>query len=454
MIERQATPWTEPFLQDLASAVLQLSTADATEVVLHAHTTHLTRFANNQIHQNVSEQTLAVTVRVVFGSQMGQSTTNNLDAESLAATVRSAEALARFAPENAEFPGLAPPSDIRHADAVVARTLDFSPADRARVVDHVCRGALAHDLNASGEFTTGVRQIAIANTHGLWAYQAHTLADFQTVVRGTDSSGWAADTHIDAGHIDGEALAAEAIDKALRSKDPGDLDPGVYPVLLEAYAVNDMMQYLAGGFSGEDVRQGRSFMSGRQGEPLVHPGVTVWDDGRDLAGVPWPFDWEGVPKQKVTFLEGGRVGEPVYDMRTAGLEGRASTGHYQAGGAFWGPGIAAWNLFMAPGAHSQAEMLETMERGIYVTRFHYVNRLDAKRTTITGMTRDGTFWVENGRIVRPLRNMRFTQSITDALADIEMIGDTTQLEQTFHGGGVRCPALRVKNFRFSGKTTF
>jgi predicted Zn-dependent protease len=454
MIERQATPWTQDQLHALAEKVMRLSTAEAVEVVIHGFTNHLTRFANSQIHQNVSEQNLAVTVRVAFGQKVGQSTTNHIDDESLKATVQSAEALAHFQPDNPEFPGFAIRAAVPHLDAAVARTLGFTPADRARVVHHVCHDAIAEQLNAAGQFSTGLRQMAIANSNGLWAYHEHTLADFQTVVMSDDSSGWAAATHIDAGHIDGEALAEEAIDKALRSRNPQELEPGVYPVILEEYAVNDMIQYLAGGFSGEDVRQGRSFMSGRHGEQAAHKDIHVWDDGNDLTGVPWPFDWEGVPKQKVNFLEHGRIGDAVYDMRAARLEGRTSTGHYQAGGAFWGPGIAAWNLFMAPGVHTKDEMLESTERGILVTRFHYVNRLDAKRTTITGMTRDGTFWVENGKIVRPLKNMRFTQGIMDALDDVEMIGNTTKLEQTFHGGGVRCPALKIKNFRFSGKTTF
>lgn len=454
MIEHQTTPWTESYLHDLAERLLKASKADATEVVLNGHTTFLTRFANSQIHQNVAEQDLTVSVRVAFGQKLGTSSTNDLSPESLEAMLRNAEALAHFQPDNPEFPGFARPMAWAPLDSAIDRTLGFTPADRAKVVHHVCHDAINEGLNASGAFTTGLRQFAVANSNGVWAYHASTLADFQTVVLGDDSSGWAAATHIDAGRIDGEALAEEAIDKALRSRHPQALEPGTYTVILEEYAVNDMLAQLGSGFGGDEVREGRSFMAGRAGEKAAHKDIIVWDDGHDLSGIPCPFDYEGVPKQKVTFLDRGRIGSPVYDLRTARLEGTSSTGHYQAGGPFWGAGVAAWNLFMAPGVHTKEEMLETTERGIWVTRFHYVNTLDRRKTTITGMTRDGTFWIENGKIVRPLKNMRFTQGIMDALADVEMIGNQTKLETSWLGGGTRSPALKIKNFRFSGKTTF
>jgi predicted Zn-dependent protease len=454
MITPQLTPWTQEQLHELAFRIIKSSSADAVEVVFNGHTTYLTRFANSQIHQNVSEQDLAVTVRVAFGAKVGTSTTNNLDPESLLATVKSAEALAHFQAEDPDFPGFSLPHSYKSVDSAIARTLEFTPADRAGVVQHVCRDAIAEGLNASGAFSTSLKQVAVANSHGLWAYHAGTLADFQTVVMSDDSSGWAASTHIDAGHIDGEALAEEAIDKALRTRHPQELDPGHYTVILEEYAVNDMIQYLAGGFSAEEVRQGRSFLSGRQGEKVAHKDILLWDDAHDMSGVPMPFDDEGSPKRPVTFIDRGRLGEPVYDMRTARLEGTTSTGHYHAPGAYWGPGIAPANMFMAAGVHTKDEMLEATERGIWVTRFHYVNKLDARKTTITGMTRDGTFLIENGKLSRPLKNMRFTQGILDALGNVEMIGNTTKLETTYMGGGVRCPALKIKNFRFSGKTTF
>lgn len=454
MIEHRDTPYTETQLRDLADRVIKASTAESVEVVLLGTTSYLTRFANNQIHQNVSEQDLEVQVRVAFGSRVGHGATNDLSPEGLGRALADAETLAKLQPHNPEFPGFALPKAHAPLEATIEATLHTTPADRARVVAHVCKDAEKEGLTASGAFTTGLRQVGIANSHGLWAYHQHTLADFNTVVMGDDSSGWAQATSLDARHIDGEALAEEAVDKALRSRHPQEIEPGTYTVILEEYAVQDLLMYLGTGCGAEEVRENRSFMSGRHGEKLVHKDVSIYDDGHDMSGIPMPFDFEGTPKQRVELIDRGRVGDPVYDMRNAQIESKLSTGHAAGGAKFWSGGARPWNLFMAPGTHSKDEMLESTDRGIWVTRFHYVNRLDPRRTTITGMTRDGTFWIENGKIVRPLKNMRFTHPILEALADIEMIGDTTKLELNWFGGGNRAPALKIKNFRFSGKTNF
>jgi predicted Zn-dependent protease len=454
MIEKPATPWNEAEFRDIADRVLKASKAEGTEVVINGSTDHLTRFANSQIHQNVSEQNLEVSIRLAFGQKVGMATTNDLSPEGIERAVRNAEQLAKYQPANPEFPGFANPQHVERVNATSDRTLGFTPGDRAGVVQHVCRDALKENVAASGAFATGLKQVAVANSNGVWAYHQHSLADFNTVVMSDDSSGWAQATHLDAGRIDGEALAEEAIDKALRSRKPQSLEPGSYTVVLEPYAVLELLQYLGYGLGAEEVEEGRSFMTGHHGEKLVHKDISVWDDGLDPTGIPFPFDYEGTPKQKVMILDRGRVGGPVYDLRTALKEGRTSTGHCAGASKFWGAGAQASNLFMSPGVHRLDEMIESTERGVYVTRFHYVNRLDPKKTMVTGMTRDGTFWIENGKIVRPLQNMRFTHPILEALRDVEMIGMDSKLETNWWGGGNRAPALKIKNFRFSGKTNF
>ncbi|MEB3330536.1 MAG: TldD/PmbA family protein [Candidatus Sericytochromatia bacterium] len=445
----------EATLRALADHVLQASQAEATEVVLVGQTSHLTRFANNQVHQNVAETDLRVRIRVAFGQRVGEASTNDTAPEALVAALRDAEALARLQPDDPDFPGFTGPQAFTPIpEALDAGTLACEAADRASAVAHVCRLARAQDMVAAGAFQTGLRQRAIATSAGLWAHHAGSFAHLDTVVMSDDSSGWAADTHADARRIDGEALGAEAVEKAARSRRPQDLEPGEYPVLLEPYAVVELLSYMGRAFGAEDVREGRSFLAGHVGAQLVHPAVTVVDDPRDPAGLASPFDHEGVPATRRVLFERGVAGAPVYDRRAAAREGLCSTGHHFGGGAFWKAAPLAAHLAMGAGEASREALLGGMERGVYVTRFHYVNQLDARRTLLTGMTRDGTFWVENGRIVRPLRNMRFTHAWLDVLRDIEAIGADQKLNLNWYGGASRAPALRVGRLRFTGRTTF
>lgn len=442
-------------LRDLAQEVLSQVQADDAQLTLRGHNSFLTRFANNQIHQNVSENDLIVTLRVARGSRVGEASTNDVSAEGLRMLISQAARLADLQPPDPAFPGFARQHLIEPIPAALSdRTLGFEPIDRARVVSHVCRDAKIEGLNASGAFQTGVRHLAIATLGGAWAYHPGTWSHFNTVVMGEDSSGWSSDTHLDAGLIDGEALAEEAIDKALRGRHPRDLEPGEYPVLLEEYAVLELLSYLGRAFGAEDVAEGRSFLSGREGECLIHPAVSVVDDPRDVSGLPVPFDDEGTPCTRAVLFERGVAGHPVHDRRSAERASCLSTGHHAAGGAFWSAGPRASHLLMAPGRTSKDDLLQGMERGLLVTRFHYVNQLDARRTTLTGMTRDGTFWVENGRIVHPVRNLRFTYPWLDALRDVEAVGLRTKLGFNWAGGASRAPALRIGRFRFTGKTTF
>lgn len=446
---------TEAQLRAIADRVLAMVTGDAAQVTLHGHTTYLTRFANNQIHQNVGEQDLKVAVAVAFGRKVGRAATNDLSDAALAQAVADAEALAKLQPEDPAFVGFVGAQDLAPIPgAFVERTARFGPEARAKVVGPILARSHALGLTAAGSFQTSAKTVAIATSAGGWNHHVSTMATYNAVVMGTDASGWAADAAIDAGDIDGEALATIAIDKALRAAGPTAIEPGAYTVILEEEAVHEMLSQLARGFGAEEVHKGSSFLAGREGQQLLHPDVSIWDDPTSLAGAPRPFDDEGMPSRKVVLFDKGVAGGPVSDRRTAALLGTQSTGHHMDGGPFWSAGPAASHLFMAPGTSSKAEMLASTERGIWVTRFHYVNQLDPRRTTITGMTRDGTFWIEDGKIVKPLLNLRFTHEVLQALKDVVAIGRDTKLAPNWWGGANRVPALKIDGFRFTGKTTF
>jgi predicted Zn-dependent protease len=269
------------------------------------------------------------------------------------------------------------------------------------------------------------------------------------------SSGYADQTVLDVTELDPERIGRIALDKALQGQNPTGIEPGTYTVILEEDAVASMLFTLGYlGLGALSVQEGRSFMNGRFGQPVTGEQITIWDDGHDPRGIVQPFDYEGVPKQRVTLIGKGVAEAVVYDSFTAGREeGRASTGHSLPAPNTAGP--LPLNLYLGPGKASKEEMLASTDRGIWVTRFHYTNPVHPVKAVLTGMTRDGTFLIEHGEIVRPLRNLRFTQGILEAFAGAEMLGSTLKRVKAGWGGSATCvPALKVHEFRFTGTTEF
>lgn len=443
-------------LKAIADRVLALSGADQTEVLIFSGDQHLTRFAANTIHQNVSETNVTVRVRAVIGQKVGVASGNDLSDAALQKLVASAETVARFQQDNPDFHSLPTPQPVQETDAAfIATTAEYTPEQRAQGVAAICRLSHANGLQAAGAFTTAANELLVANSLGALAYHPSTTADIVTVIMGDDSSGYGSAAAMDVRALDPEAVGRAAVDKALQSRHPTPIEPGEYTVILEEEAVADMLSTLAFlGFGALAMQEKRSFMSGRLGEKITGDAITIWDDSRDPRGLLMPFDFEGVPKQKVVLIENGVAKAVVYDSFTAGREpGKASTGHSLPAPNTMGP--IPGNLFLAPGQATKAEMLASVERGIWVTRFHYTNPLHPIKTVLTGMTRDGTFLIENGRIARPLKNLRFTQSILEAFANAEMLGKDLKLIKAGWGNFSRCvPAAKIHGFRFTGATEF
>jgi len=360
--------------------------------------------------------------------------------------------IAKLQPDNPDFISLPSPAPIAEIEAFDEATAAFSPEARAKAVGVICRQAVDNGLIASGAFTTGAGELVVANSLGVFAYHATTSADISTVIMSDDSSGYAEVTAWKVGEINTEAIGSEAVEKALQSRHPRDLPPGRYPVILEEYAVADVMNTLAYlGFGALSVQEGRSFMLDNFGKKIMSDAISIWDDGFDPTGLPLPFDFEGVPRQRVDLLKEGVAEAVVYDSYTAGKEGKASTGHGLPAPNTFGP--IPGHIFMAPGEASKEEMLASMERGLWVTRFHYTRPVHPKLAIVTGMTRDGTFLVEKGEIAYPIKNLRFTQSYIEALANVEAVSRETRLQQNWFGG-TRTPALKLAEFEFTGATEF
>lgn len=440
-------------IKEITDAALAASAAEQTEVVLISREEELTRFANSTIHQNVAESDAELRVRVVQGRRIGVASSNDLTQGGIEKVVQTASSLARLQRENPDFRSLPVPQPTVQVEAFVEATAGYTPEDRARVAGTICREAVAHGAVASGTFSTARMEIAVANSLGVFAYHRATAANASTVIMADSGSGWASLASPDATEVDGEAMAREALDKALRSREPTLIEPGDYTVILEEYAVADLLRYLAlMGFGALAVQEQRSFMAGKFGQQIVGQNISIWDDGLDTSGFPMPFDFEGVPKQRVDLIERGVARGVVYDSYTAGREeGKASTGHALPAPNTSGP--LPLHLFMACGEATRGEMLASTERGLWITRFHYIRPVHPLQTIITGMTRDGTFLIEGGEIARPVRNLRFTQSILEALSNVEAIGPTTRLNRGFLGAA-RAPALKLRNFTFTGVTEF
>ncbi|MBI5293510.1 MAG: TldD/PmbA family protein [Chloroflexi bacterium] len=442
----------ETRVQQLLHTALALSTADETEVSLSAADESLTRFANNAIHQNVADSDAVVEVRAVFGKRAGAASTNDFSPGSLARVVHAACESARYQPDNPDFPGLPPPRPVPAVQSFDDSAASASPDLRARAVGHICRTAAHAGAVAAGAYSTAAVEAAVANSRGLWAYHPSTSVDLTLVIAHGDRTGYAHGTSWRLDRVDTASITDAALRRALQlaGRPARRLPPGDYPVILEPYAVADIIESLAAeGMGALAVQEGRSWMNHRIGKPALSPLISIWDDGLDPLGEPQPFDCEGVPKQRVDIVRRGVPTAPVYDTHTAAREpGRVSTGHAQPVDEDWDGPMPA-NLHMAPGQSTMEDLIGSTERGLYITRFWYVNVVAEHDCVLTGMTRDGTFLVERGEIVAPVQDLRFTQALIPALEQTAAVGREARPVGGFYGSH-RLPALKLDAFRFTG----
>jgi PmbA protein len=440
----------ETGIRTLLQKALGYSQAEQTEVLYLGTENSLTRFANNHIHQNVAESDGEVRVRAVINKKIGVASTNRLDDESLRRVTEQALEIARIQPENPEFHSLPEPQPIIPAPSYNERTAQFTPEERAHNVGIIVKLAKEHGLEAAGAFSTGTQYTAIANSLGIFAYEPRTECECHAVIMADErGSGYTQRMAADVTTLDFEAMAREAVEKAQRSRNPIDIEIGEYEVVLDSYAVADMLQNLAFmGLTATAVQEERSFMNGQFGKQLLDPRVTIYDDGHDAAGLPQSFDYEGFPKQRVVMIDHGIANAVVYDSFTAAREGKSNTGHALPAPNSYGP--LPSHTMLEAGDASVAEMIRSIDRGIYVTRFHYTNTVHPVKTLFTGMTRDGTFLIEHGELTRPVKNLRFTQSILDVLHDVKAIGrERIQCSEYIT---IVAPAVHAARFNFTGIT--
>jgi PmbA protein len=439
---------------DLFNQVLDAArTLGVTEIeaIISEETQSLTRFASNAIHQNVSERSTQLSVRPVIDGRTARATTNRLDRAGIRDVVTEAIAITRLNESDADLPALAGPAQIDDLQRHFESTAQATPEDRAQAVAEAIRAVSVEGQIAAGIYSTDATRFSIYNSRGVAASYLETMARFSITAMAGDSSGWAKASACDLRALDPVSLARSAARKAADSSDPRELPPGRYTVILEPAAVLDLAGQMFMDFSGTAIRDGRSFLNDRIGAKLFGDNITVCDDVRHPLQAGSGFDAEGVPRRRLTLVDSGVVREIPYCRQAAALAGAQPTGH-----GFPLPnetGEAPMNIVIAGGDTSVEEMLASTERGILITRLWYIREVDPYDKIFTGMTRDGTFLVEAGRVVAGVRNFRFNVGLMDMLSNVEALSPAVRAsgEETFD---MVVPAMKVRNFNFTEVTRF
>jgi predicted Zn-dependent protease len=442
---------TRPGLQ-VAERVLELvreRAADAeAEVTVRTGTSALTRFANSFIHQNVAEEISHVALRVANDGRVASTAFDGTpDDEALARLAQNALDAAGVRPPDPDWPGLAPRADTRDPGHWDDATAAAGPDERAqRVADFV---TAAGGLETAGACRSEAITVAFANSAGQRAEGRTTGADIDGIARTGTSDGSARMASVRLADLDGSAAGDRAARKARDGADPADLEPGRYEVLLEPQCVTDILLFLSVyGFNGRAVEEGRSFV--RPGEQQFDPAFTLRDDPSDPAQIGIGFDAEGTPKRPFDLVLDGMTCGVIHTRRTAAKAGTESTGHAVEGAEAFG--ALPLNLVVTAGDRSTNDLIGSVERGLLVTDFWYTRILDPRTQVVTGLTRNGVWLVEDGRIVRPVSNLRFTQSFVEALAPgaIRGVSSDRRLLYDEFGSASLVPALHLASWNFTG----
>jgi PmbA protein len=421
------------------------------ETIETSHHEALTRFANNAIHQNVAERASLLSVRALVDGRSARASTNRLDREAIREVVAQAVALARASQPDPDLLPLPGPSEYGQPERWFASTAHSTPGERARAVSEAIRVVEAAGQTAAGIYSTGETESRLRNSRGLEACHRETMARFSITAMAADSSGWAKASACDAGSLDPVALARSAARKATLSAAPRELPPGRYTVILEPAAVLDLAGQMFADFSATAVRDGRSFLNDRMGKRIFGDNITIHDDALHPLQSGAAFDGEGVPRRRLTLVERGVVREIAYSRAAAVIEGAEPTGHgFPLPNEF---GEAPVNIVIAGGESTVERMVASSDGAILVTRLWYIREVDPYEKVFTGMTRDGTFLVEGGRLTAGVRNFRFNQGLMEMLLNVEALSEPVRAsgEETFD---MVAPAMLVRGFRFSEVTRF
>jgi PmbA protein len=453
---------------EIFAQIKKHSTADEVEAMIYGGKFALTRFANNTIHQNVAEENYSVSVRTAFDGRTARATTNKFDGDSLTRVVQASESLAKVQHPDSDL--LSMPDAGEGARATQARpnrhfaqTAGLTPELRADGVEKIVRVATRHNLTTAGIFSSSESVEGIFNSRGLNDWHAQTSSEISITMLAADSSGWQKANSPDVSQLDSAALAEISARKAIESASPREVPPGKYTVILEPAAVLDMSGFMFWDFGGLSILDQRSFLNQRVGTQIFGSNINIWDDAAHPLQSGTPFDGEGVPRERVQLVENGIVKRLVYARATAEKMKKsefkdkvgpvAATGH-----GFSLPnemGEAPMNTVFGtpPDPKTIEQMITSTERGVLVTRLWYIREVDPYEKILTGMTRDGTFYVEDGKVRHGILNFRFNESLIHMLSNVEAMGTPVRAsgEESFD---MVAPPMKVKDFNFTEVTKF
>jgi len=457
---------------DIFDRIRKLTTADEVEVLFSGGKFALTRFANNIIHQNVAEENHVVSVRAAFGARTARASTNKFDDESLRQVLRSSESLAKVQhpdpdllpmPDLGEANGGARGDDRTTPSRYFEQTAAITPELRADGVKKIVDVADRHKLTTAGVFSSGDSFEGLFNSRGLSRWHTQTLAEVSITMLAEDSSGWQKANSPDVTNLDPLQLAEVAAKKAVDSAHPREIPAGKYTVILEPAAVLDIVGFMFWDYSGMAILDQRSFLTGRIGTKLFGENITIVDDVAHPLQAGSPFDGEGMLRQRVPLVENGIVKRVLYARATAARmkqsEYRKDVGPIEATGhGFPLPnemGEMPLNIIFAPTDNPQTveQMIASTDRGVLVTRLWYIREVEPFEKMLTGMTRDGTFLVEDGRVQGGVRNFRFNESLIHMLSNVESMNTPARAcgEESFD---MVVPAMKVRDFNFTEVTKF
>ena len=441
-------------LRGIIETVLRLAkSTEAVETEVHVDEVAdaLTRFANNGIHQNVFEHVVTVSVRTAAGGRTARATTNRLDQDSLRAAIEASLSLAHSQPRDPKLLPMPGKQRYRKVSRFIKATAAVSPEDRARAVRLACDLAAKKGQVAAGIFSSGISQAAVGNSRGLFATYSETHSQFSITMQEDPAASWAKADSADVRDFRPQNLAERASEKAHLAVKTQELAPGRYTVILEPAAVLDLVGFLFYDFAATAVQDKRSCLNDRMGKQLFGKNISIVDDVFHPLQKGAPFDGEGMPRQRVLVVDRGVPKNLVYSRASAKAARRKPTGHGFALPNEYGE--APMNLVFSGGESTVEKMVASTDRGLLVTRLWYIREVDPYEKVMTGMTRDGLFLVENGRVTSAVKNFRFNQSLIEMLRNVELMSPAVRAtgEESFE---MVVPAMKVREFHFSEVTKF